>query len=96
MSNKNRINATVCYITANESVVRPVLLPPHSTMRHAIIASGILPMCPAITADKNLDKIRMGVYGRFCALDHLVSEGDRIEIYRPVTANGKQRVLNRD
>lgn len=95
MSNKNRVNATVCYVTAEKEVIRPVLLPPNSTMRHALTTSGILLMCPEIDLDKNLDKIRIGVYGRFCALDQLVTEGDRIEIYRPVTPNGKQRVLNR-
>ena len=58
-----------------------------STVAEIIDQSGMLMMCKEI----DLDKQKVGVYGRFVKLDSTVKDGDRIEIYRKIT-----RVLDDD
>jgi len=48
----------------------------------AITLSGILMKVPAI----DLDTQKVGVFGKVAKLDTLLKEGDRVEIYRPITA----------
>jgi putative ubiquitin-RnfH superfamily antitoxin RatB of RatAB toxin-antitoxin module len=47
----------------------------------AIHSSGILEMFPSIA----LDKQKVGVFGKVSALEAVLNEGDRVEIYRPIT-----------
>ena len=37
-----------------------------------------------------LEDLKVGVYGQKVALDHLLEEGDRVEIYRPLLADPKE------
>lgn len=57
-----------------------------STVEAAIRASGMLEKHPEI----DLQQMRVGVFGKLCALGDRVREGDRIEIYRPLQADPKQ------
>lgn len=61
------------------------------TVLDAIKQSGILEQCPEI----DLETQKVGVYGRFIKLDAGLKDGDRIEIYRPITADPK-KVKRRD
>ena len=54
-----------------------------TTVQQAIEASGLLGIFPEIDLSEN----KIGIFGRVVKLDSLVSEGDRIEIYRPITAD---------
>lgn len=47
----------------------------------AIHKSGLLELAPEI----QLDTQKVGIFGRFVTLDALLAEGDRVEIYRPIT-----------
>ncbi|MCG5500289.1 RnfH family protein [Ectothiorhodospira lacustris] len=60
-----------------------VELPEGATVQQAIEQSGILKRFP----DIDLDTQKVGIYGKFCKLDNLVQEGDRVEIYRPITVD---------
>ena len=51
----------------------------------AIKQSGILEKCPEIDLDKN----KIGIYGKFIKQDTILNDGDRVEIYRPITADPK-------
>lgn len=57
-----------------------------STVEAAIRASGILAKHPEI----DLERMRVGVFGKLCALEDSVRDGDRIEIYRPLKADPKE------
>lgn len=54
-----------------------------TTVEDAIKQSGILEKFPEI--DLSVQKV--GIYGRFTKLQNPVAEGDRIEIYRQITAD---------
>ncbi|NDL62964.1 RnfH family protein [Acerihabitans arboris] len=54
------------------------------TVRQAILASPLPHLFPYLDPDTH----RTGIYGRLCAPDTPVSEGDRVEIYLPVARGG--------
>lgn len=58
-------------------------VPDGSTVQQAIEHSGLLEKFP----DINLDKQKVGVFGKVTRLDAKVQEGARIEIYREITAD---------
>jgi putative ubiquitin-RnfH superfamily antitoxin RatB of RatAB toxin-antitoxin module len=37
-----------------------------------------------------LQDLKIGIYGQKVSLDHLLEEGDRVEIYRPLLADPKE------
>jgi len=43
---------------------------------------------PELTSH-NVDDAQLGVYGQKIVLDYLLEDGDRVEIYRPLTADPK-------
>ena len=59
-------------------------LPPGSTLADALRASGWLE-----SEGLALDALRCGVWGRAQPLDHVLRDGDRIEIYRPLVVDPK-------
>ena len=58
-------------------------VPDGSTVREAIEHSDLLQQYP----DADLDSQRVGIFGKFAKLDANVKDGDRVEIYRPITAD---------
>jgi hypothetical protein len=58
-------------------------VPEGCTVRDAIERSGLLGQYP----DIDLESQRVGIFGKFTKLDATVREGDRVEIYRPITAD---------
>ena len=76
----------VVYALPERQWISEVRLGPGSTVRDAIISSGILQNCPEI----ELEKAQVGVWNKRAALDHIVCDGDRVEIYRPLLADPKE------
>ncbi len=60
---------------------------PGTTLRQAIAASGVLRQCP----DLDLARCGVGVFGRARGLDEAVAAGDRVEVYRPLPQDPKER-----
>ena len=58
-----------------------VSLPAGSTLRDALVASGF---------EVNLERQAFGIFGRRTALDQPLTEGDRVEIYRPLAVDPKE------
>ena len=73
----------VTYALPQRQLSIPIDLPESSTVSDAIKRSGILERFPAI----DLEKQKVGVFGKFVKLDAAVADGDRIEIYRPLTVD---------
>ena len=67
-------------------VHRHLHLPPGSTVGEAIRACGLLARCPEIDLDRN----RVGIFGRLVQRDTPLRDGDRVEIYRPLNADPKE------
>ena len=58
-------------------------VPDESTVQAAIEQSGILAKFPHI----DLAECKVGIFGKMAELDATLKPGDRIEIYRPITAD---------
>jgi uncharacterized protein len=73
----------VSYGDVNDQVWMRIEVPEGSTIKQAIELSGLLKRFP----DINLEKQKVGVYGKIVKLDAEVKESDRIEVYRTITAD---------
>jgi putative ubiquitin-RnfH superfamily antitoxin RatB of RatAB toxin-antitoxin module len=73
----------VAYTEPQQGVWLDVDVPENATVREAIEISGILKKFPHI----DLATQKVGVFGRFSKLEALLKEGDRVEIYRQITAD---------
>ncbi len=62
-----------------------VELPEGSSIKDAVERSGILKQFPEI----NLEQQKVGVFGKISKLDVVLNDGDRVEIYRPITCDPK-------
>lgn len=58
-------------------------VPEGSTVQDAIVRSGLLAQFPEIDLERN----KVGIFGKISKLDTPLSEGNRVEIYRPITAD---------
>ncbi|MBP6581986.1 MAG: RnfH family protein [Chromatiaceae bacterium] len=58
-------------------------MPEGSRVRDAILASGLLGQFPEIDLDQN----QVGIFGKITRLDAPLADGNRVEIYRPITAD---------
>lgn len=67
---------------ANQLWLR-IEVPDETTVQQAIDESGILRKFPAI----DLAEYKVGVFGKVAELDALLKPGDRVEIYRAITAD---------
>ena len=56
-----------------------------ATVKEAIERSGILRQFPEIDLAKN----KVGIYGKIVALEAGLADGDRVEIYAPLTVDPK-------
>jgi putative ubiquitin-RnfH superfamily antitoxin RatB of RatAB toxin-antitoxin module len=75
----------VCYALADRQTLIAVQLPAGASVQQAIDASGILQRHPEI----DLTKQKVGVFGRMKALDTVLADHDRVEIYRPLIVDPK-------
>lgn len=77
------MNIGVAYADKFKQVWIKQEVPDDSTVYEAIEFSGILKQFPEI----DLEKQKVGIFGKIAKLDAKVEEGSRIEIYREITAD---------
>ncbi|PPC92362.1 MAG: RnfH family protein [Methylobacter sp.] len=80
------MNVGVCYAEYDRQLWVRLEVPDDSTVEQAISISGLLKKYPEI----NLETQKVGIFGKIASMDTPLKEGDRIEIYRPITADPKQ------
>ncbi|MDW4578137.1 RnfH family protein [Atlantibacter hermannii] len=81
-----KITVEVAYALPEKQYLRRVTLDAGATVEQAIAASGLL----ALRTDIDLAKNKVGVYSRPVKLIDALSDGDRVEIYRPLIADPKE------
>ncbi len=81
-----RLTVEVAYALAREQAVVELEVEAGATVRQAIEASGILGRYPEIDPAT----LHAGVFGKLRGLDAPVSAGERIEIYRSLTADPRE------
>jgi len=79
------MNVGVAYADKFKQLWLKLDVPEGSTVREAIERSGLLAQFPEI----DLETAPVGIFGKMTKLTARVSEGDRVEIYRPATADPK-------
>ena len=81
-SDPTTITVEVVYVTSEHQVVLEVQVPRGANIEDGIVLSGLLEQCK----DVDLGVNKVGLYGMIKPLSETLTDGDRIEIYRPVTA----------
>jgi uncharacterized protein len=81
----------VVYATPRRQFWMTVDLPDAAKVRDAIDRSGVLNQFPEI----DLQQQKIGIFSKVVNLETALEDGDRIEIYRPITADPK-KVKQRD
>ena len=80
------LTVEVVYATPQEQVLESLNLALGATVEDAIRQSGLL----ARFAEIDLGVNKVGVFGKVAKLDAVLSDGDRVEIYRPLIADPKE------
>ena len=83
---QNKIKVEVAYGYAKKQALLSVDVPEGSEVKEVILASNILELFPEI----DLDKVKVGLFGKLTKMNQAVRERDRIEIYRPLIADPKE------
>lgn len=82
LANPMKVTVEVVYASSDVQFINEVELARGATIEDVIVLSGVLEQYPVIDLSKN----KVGIFGAIKPLTEKVNEGDRIEIYRPVTA----------
>jgi hypothetical protein len=77
------MQVAVAYADLAQQVWLRIEVPEAATLEQAIIQSGILRQFPEI----DLTERQVGIFGKLAKLDATLKPGDRIEIYRAITAD---------
>ena len=86
MAINNKIHVEVVYATPAVQRIWQVEIAAESTIEDVIEASGVLDVFPEI----DLTKQKVGIFSQQKNLEDEVKEGDRVEIYRPLTMDPKE------
>ena len=80
------INVEVAYAMPEKQIIRAVNVDAGTTIGAAIVQSGIMMDFP----DLELEDAKVGIFGKAALMTTLLSNGDRVEIYRPLIADPKE------
>ena len=78
--NVNLLEIEVVYALPSRQFLRCLKVSSGTTVRDAIVQSGVLSKFPEI----DLESIKVGIFSRTVSLDIQLNSGDRVEIYRPL------------
>ena len=81
------ITIEVCYVNPSKQKLISLQVEESCTVLQAIQRSNILVEFPEIDLSVN----KVGIFSQPVSLSHSLTAGDRIEIYRPLTMDPKQR-----
>ncbi len=77
------MNVSLAYVEGSKQIWQKLDILEGSTVKQVIQISGILDEFPLI----DLETHKVGIHGKIVELTDTLKEGDRIEIYRPITAD---------
>jgi len=80
------IHIEVAYATPDKQVLLGLSVPAGTTVAEGIEQSAIRDEFPELKMDIDI----VGIFSRKVPVDHVLREGDRIEIYRPLIADPKE------
>ena len=74
------LEVIVVYALPERQFREVVTMAPRSTVRDAVLASGVL----EVFSEIDLETVPVGIFSRRVELDTQLTDGDRVEIYRPL------------
>ena len=77
------MNVSLAFVEGSNQIWQKLEMPEGCTIKQVIDISGILDDFPHI----DLETHKVGIHGKIAELTDTLKEGDRIEIYRPITAD---------
>jgi putative ubiquitin-RnfH superfamily antitoxin RatB of RatAB toxin-antitoxin module len=86
MADEDWIDIEVAYAKRDAQAVIALRTNRDTTAREAVERSGIQERFPEIDLDRN----KIGVFGKVVPFDQILCQGDRVEIYRPLVADPKE------
>ncbi|QFQ32431.1 RnfH family protein [Buchnera aphidicola (Aphis fabae)] len=85
------IQVTIIYALSEIQYIKTVYMKSNSTVKDAILASNLLSIVENIQFYKN----NVGIYNKLVHLNKKIKNGDRIEIYRNLITDPKERRRNK-
>ncbi|MGO4302333.1 RnfH family protein [Cupriavidus sp. RAF12] len=80
------VRVSVCYARPDGVFLKDIEVAAGTTVIGAINASGLVEAYPEVDPST----LRVGIYGKLKTPDTVVRTGDRVEVYRTLTADPKQ------
>jgi uncharacterized protein len=77
------MKVSIVYATPSRQFWLTLDMPEGSRVQDLIARSGVLNRFPEI----DLERQKLGIFSKLTSLDALLGDGDRVEIYRPITAD---------
>lgn len=81
----------VAFATTEKQLIVPLDVPPDTTAHQAIVLSKIATQFPEYNPEYNMEKPTIGIFSHKVPLETIIKENDRIEIYRPLQSDPKQK-----
>jgi len=85
----HQIKVSVVYATTEKQWLYESNVARGTSAQELIELSGFMQEVGGLR-DESISELNIGVYSEKIALDYLLEEGDRVEIYRPLTADPKE------
>lgn len=92
MADFDLITVEVAYALPHQQKIIALLVEPGTTALQAVLRSGIASYFP----DIDMDNLKLGIFGQSLggkglnsAASHVLHQGDRVEIYRPLISDPK-------
>ena len=86
VSESELIHVEVAYALADQQIILELDVPLGTSVEQAIKESTVLDSFPEIDLEKN----KVGIFGKLTKLGAELKQGDRVEIYRPLIADPKE------
>ncbi|MEM7206206.1 MAG: RnfH family protein [Pseudomonadota bacterium] len=81
-----QVSIEVAYANPERQEIVELSVPQGTTARDAVFQSAIADIFPEI----DLTNLSLGIFSKRVDLESVLKDGDRIEIYRPLTADPKE------
>lgn len=84
-----KISVSIVYATAQKQWLKELHVPRGTSAKELIDQSGFLAEIVDLQ-DSVAEDLNIGIYSQKASMEHLLEEGDRLEIYRALTADPKE------
>lgn len=85
----HQISVSTVYATTDKQWLFETRVPRGTSAQELVDLAGFMRDIPSL-AKSSIDDLMIGVFAEKVSMDYLLEDGDRVEIYRPLTADPKE------